>query len=269
MNNDETPSFDLVDQPWLVATRADGSVGELSLREVFAQAHQLTSLLGDVPTQVFAITRVLLAILHRAVDGPRDLDHWATLWDADRLPADQIERYLERWQERFDLLHPRTPFLQVADLQTAKGEVSELNKLVADIPNGHPFFCMRLDRDLSLSFAEAARWVVHCQAFDPSGIKSGAVGDPRVKGGKGYPIGTSWAGYLGGVLPQGTTLRDTLLLNLIPRNHPARVGTRPGWSNRGSSRGTGSDRTSRSLHLAGPANPAGSRPGTNHRSPDL
>ncbi len=214
MNVDEA-SFNLVDQPWIMVRRADGTVLDLSLREVFAQAGDVAEVVGEVPTQVFALIRLLLAILHRAVAGPVDLDAWERLWLADGLPVAQVEAYLERYRDRFDLLHPVTPFLQVAGLHTDKGEVSELDKLVADVPNGHPFFTTRLGGVGSLPFAEAARWLVHCQAFDPSGIKSGAAGDKRVKGGKGYPIGTGWCGYLGGVLPEGTTLRDTLLLNLI------------------------------------------------------
>jgi CRISPR system Cascade subunit CasA len=161
----------------------------------------------------------LLAIVHGAVKGPRDIDQWAELWEADQLPIDDIRQHLERYRSRFDLLHQETPFFQVARLHTAKGDMSDLSKLVADIPNGHPFFSTRLDPDLSLSFAEAARRVVHCQAFDSSGIKSGAVGDERVKGGRGYPIGTGWAGLLGRLLPEGATLRETLLLNLTVRDY--------------------------------------------------
>lgn len=215
MNGDEPESFNLVDQPWLMARTVDGTLVEVSLTEVFRQAHKLTGLVGDVPTQVFALTRLLLAVLHGAVAGPRDLDHWERLWLADTLPEDAVRGYLQRHRARFDLFDVQAPFLQVAELRTQKGEVSELNKLIADMPNGHPFFTTRLGGEVSLSFAEAARWVVHCHAFDPSGIKSGAVGDDRVKNGKGYPIGTGWSGYLGGVLPEGPTLRHTLLLNLI------------------------------------------------------
>jgi CRISPR system Cascade subunit CasA len=219
MSKDEPLSYDLVDQPWLLVRRLDGRIGELSLMDTFEQAHQLAGLVGEVPTQVFALTRLLLAVLHGAVGGPRDVDHWAELWEGGQLPVGDIGVYLERYRARFDLLHEKTPFFQVAGLHTKKGEMSELNKLIADIPNGHPFFSTRLDPDLSLSFAEAARWVVHCHAFDSSGIKSGADGDDRVKGGKGYPIGTGWAGLLGGVLPEGATLRETLLLNLIARDY--------------------------------------------------
>ena len=219
MSEDETVSFDLIDQPWLLAQDQHGAVRELSLREVFQQASELTGLVGEVPTQVFALTRLLLAILHRAVDGPRDLDHWEDLWSTPNMPDDAISMYLDRYRKRFDLLHRETPFFQVAGLHTEKGEVTKLARLIADVPNGNPFFSLRLTPEKPMSFAEAARWLVHAQAFDPSGIKSGAVGDPRVKGGKGYPIGVGWCGLLGGVLSEGANLRETLLLNLIARDY--------------------------------------------------
>ncbi|SDC64363.1 type I-E CRISPR-associated protein Cse1/CasA [Actinokineospora iranica] len=233
MTESDPHSFDLIDQPWLLVRRLDGSVTELSLLETFRQSGDLAGLVGEVPTQVFALTRILLAVVHDVTEGPRDLDEWSELWSADELPVEDIAAYLDRCRDRFDLFHPRTPFLQVAGLRTAKGEVSGLDKIIADIPNGKPFFSTRLGSDQALTFAEAARWVVHCHAFDPSGIKSGAVGDDRVKGGKGYPIGTGWSGYLGGVLPEGANLRETLLLNLIARDFDLTAADacvdRPAW----------------------------------------
>ena len=126
-----------------------------------------------------------------------------------------IDAYLDRHRERFDLLHPETPFFQVAELHTSKGEYTSLDRLVADVPNGNRFFTMRAHGVRRLGFAEAARWLVHAQAFDTSGIKSGAVGDARVKGGRGYPQGVAWAGNLGGVMVQAANLRESLLLNLV------------------------------------------------------
>ncbi|WP_439675803.1 type I-E CRISPR-associated protein Cse1/CasA [Embleya sp. MST-111070] len=208
------PSFDLVDRPWLPVQRLDGSEDELSLTEVFAQAGSLRRIVGDLPTQEFALLRLLLAIVHDAVDGPEDSDAWADLWQSEDSFA-AVPAYLDRHRARFDLLHPSAPFFQVADLHTAKGEVASLNRIVADVPNGDPFFAMRMPGVDRLGFAEAARWLVHAHAFDVSGIKTGAVGDPRVKGGKGYPQGVGWTGNLGGVHAEGATLRETLLLNLI------------------------------------------------------
>ncbi|WP_433264907.1 type I-E CRISPR-associated protein Cse1/CasA [Actinosynnema sp. CS-041913] len=216
MSGDEPLSFDLIDRPWLPARTLDGRERELSLMEVFRQAHHLSGLAGDVPTQVFALTRLMLAVLHRAVGGPCDVAAWERLWRARTLPVGEVESYLSGHRARYDLFDPVTPFFQVAGLRTDKGETSELSKLIADVPNGLPFFTNRLGGRLSLSFAEAARWLVHCQAYDPSGIKSGAADDTRTKNGKGYPIGVAWSGQLGAVLPEGRTLRETLLLNLIP-----------------------------------------------------
>lgn len=83
-----------------------------------------------------------------------------------------------------------------------------------DVPNGNPFFTTRIAQGLeSIGWAEAARWLVHVHAFDPSGIRTGAVGDPWVKGGKGYPIGPGWTGQIGTVTVTGESLERTLLLN--------------------------------------------------------
>lgn len=215
MSSDPTPaSFDLTSEPWLPVQWRDGTEGALSLREVFAQADRLRRLVGDVPTQEFALLRLLLAILHDVIDGPRDSDQWYELWESG-LPVGDIHAYLDRHRGRFDLLHPEEPFYQVAGLRTATGEVSSLDRMVADVPNGALFFTMRARGAERVGFAEAARWLVHAHAFDTSGIKTGAVGDPRVKNGKVYPLGVAWAGNLGGVLVEGNTLRETLLLNLI------------------------------------------------------
>lgn len=208
------PSFDLTLSPWVPVQGLNGTEDELSLNDIFAQAESLRRIIGDVATQEFALLRLLLAILHDAIDGPEDLATWQELWDTG-LPTNRIADYLSEHRGRFDLLHPDTPFFQTAGLRTAQDEVFSLDRIVADVPNGEPFFTMRARGTGRLSFAEAARWLVHAQAYDTSGIKTGAVGDKRVKGGKVYPQGVGWAGNLGGVFVEGADLRETLLLNLI------------------------------------------------------
>lgn len=234
MNETHDAGFSLVDEPWIQVLTIDGQVDEVSLRELFARATEIREVVGDLPTQAFAILRLALAILHRAVDGPSDAFAWRELWEARDVPIDDIEDYLEEHRDRFDLFHPTTPFFQVADLRTAKGEFSGLEKLVADVPAGHPYFTTRIGRGLErLTPAEAARWLVHLQAYDISGIKSGALGDDRVKRGKGYPIGTGWAGAIGGILVEGDSLWRTLLLNLVATDQPLLAAfsqdDRPAW----------------------------------------
>ncbi|MFF9778470.1 type I-E CRISPR-associated protein Cse1/CasA [Streptomyces sp. NPDC013978] len=204
----------MTERSWIPVLRHDGGQDELSLREVFAQADSLRQIVGDVPTQEFALLRLLLAIAHDALDGPQDLDGWAELWaDADSFAP--VAAYLDEHRDRFDLLHPLTPFFQVADLRTARDEVFSLNRIVADVPNGEPFFSARMPTVDRLGFAEAARWVVHAHAYDTSGIKTGTVGDDRAKSGKVYPLGVGWAGTLGGLFAEGDSVRETLLLNLV------------------------------------------------------
>lgn len=210
----DQPSFNLVAQPWIRVQRLDGTTAVVSLSELFEQAGQIKQILGDLPTQTFAINRLLLAIVYRSVLV--DATAWAQWWTGQRLPIEEIRDYLEAWKARFDLLDPERPFYQVADLHTAKGEFTELARLIGDAPVGHPFLTTKLGESLeSISLPEAARWVVHCQSFDVSGIKSGAVGDPRVKSGKGYPIGVGYTGKIGGLLIEGDNQLQTLLLNLV------------------------------------------------------
>jgi CRISPR system Cascade subunit CasA len=216
--------FNLLDDPWIIALDPQGHEVELSILGVLEQAPGLITIEGEVPTQSFAIIRLLLAFVHRAIDGPEDQQEWADLWYAPDLPIDRLHRYADQVRHRFDLFDADGPFFQVPRLRTAKDETSGLEKIVADRPNGAALFTTRSAASLaSISSAEAARWLVHVHAFDPSGIKSGAVGDPQVKNGKGYPIGTGWSGQIGGVLAEGNNLRETLLLNLVARDLDAYV----------------------------------------------
>lgn len=225
----ETTSFDLRTSPW-IAVRTDRGIEEVSLLELFDRAGEIRALAGEIPSQDVAILRLLLVILRRGLPQSFDYPHerWATLWEAERLPVSDIENYLEVYADRFDLLHPVTPFLQVAGLTASKA--SGLVKLIAEVPAGHAYFTTRAGREVdSLSFAEATRWLVHAQQFDVSGIKTGAAGDDRVKGGKGYPIGTGLAGRMGLLLFEGATLRDTLLLNLVLPPENDDESDRPVW----------------------------------------
>ena len=214
-------SFSLIDKPWIPALIIGGPPETLSLRDLLGRAPEIQRISSEIPTQSVAILRVVMAILLGATrpDHARTPDEvfalWEHWWSVGAFPMDIIDRYLDTVRPRFDLLDDAVPFLQVAGLTTSSGKRSGLTKLIADFPDGHPFFTTRGGTAVrSLSLEEAARWIVHCQAFDPSGIKTGAVGDARVKGGKGYPFGyPAWAGNLGLVVVEGTSLFETLMLN--------------------------------------------------------
>ena len=211
----KNPEYNLLDEPWIPVRLVDGTIIDVGLLELLRRTTDIADLACELPTQSIAIQRLILAIMYR-VATPRDTRDWVRQWD-EGAPTEQMIEYLERWRDRFYLFGGRFPFMQVADLRTAKDAVSGLEKLIADVPNGEQFFTTRHGRALAcIPASEAARWLVHAQAYDPSGIRSGAVGDSQVKGGKGYPIGPAWCGHLGLVWLKGKDLDETLVLNLIP-----------------------------------------------------
>ena len=126
-----TREFNLIDEPWIACTIGE-ETRELSLLELIGNLGSIRRLAGESPTQDYAVLRVILVIFWRAhrkdedLIGPgRNLDDWwldmlETAGSAD--PADQAKlsepmlAYLEEHRDRFDLLHPATPFMQVADL---------------------------------------------------------------------------------------------------------------------------------------------------------
>ncbi len=214
-----TDGFNLIDEPWIGVLDHQGRKHEVSILELFESAPELLRIAGDVRTQEFAITRLLLAFLHRALDGPEDQEQWLELWNAAELPLGRIREYADRVRDRFDLFDPVAPFYQVSGLSGQSDTASGLEKIIADIPNGQPLFTMRSAAAVSsMAPAEAARWLVHVHAFDPAGIKTGAIGDPTVKKAKGYGSSLGWCGQLGGILPVGSDMRETLVLNLIARD---------------------------------------------------
>lgn len=220
------PSFSLLTEPWISCSTRSGQTALVSLRDVFAGGDDLSEVRGDSPTQDYAVLRLLLAIFWRAHASDADVSAGETFsfttWfsqqfdSAQALEPDAVTlEYLEAHADRFDLRHPTTPFMQVADLHTQSGNTSEVARIVPEAED--TYFSMRAESGAqTLSAPEAARWLIHTHAYDYSGIKSGAVGDPRVKNNKGYPIGTGWSGMTGGTVVLGRTLRETLALNTTP-----------------------------------------------------
>lgn len=209
-------SFNLVDRPWIRVTYLDGVPGELSLQEVFEQADRIAVIAGELASQDVAILRLLVAICHRALGGPKTLAEWERAWTDPEVLRNAVTAYLEEHRPRFDLRDPVAPFFQVAGIRSASGAISGLEKLIADVPNRDQFFTTRRGRGVeSITWAEAARWLVHVHAFDIAGIKTGAVDNPNSKGGKAYGATVGWAGQIGSLYVQGDSLAQTLLLNTV------------------------------------------------------
>lgn len=219
VQSNTSPDFNLCNEPWIPVLYVSGQTQEVSLKQLFDESNSIRKIhSGDATTDV-AILGVAVAIFFRAVlenteeygELYREPKKWIqniSLGGSEQLYF--VQDYLKKYQDRFNLFDAERPFMQVADLHTSKGEVKPVSRLVLDSES--EYFSMRAEQTLtSLSYAEAARYLVTVQAYDYSGIKSGAVGDPRVKGGRGYPIGVGWYGATGKIIVHGENLTETLL----------------------------------------------------------
>jgi CRISPR system Cascade subunit CasA len=217
--------FNLLDEPWILALNESGESEELGLLEVLQQAHRLKGLAGELPTQDVAVLRLLLAVLYATFTRTEEkgqraplktaeeaLRRWEALWKLGRFQMEPVQRRLELYRERFFLFHPEWPFYQVAGLHAVTGKINPVSQLIMDVPSreNRQFFTNRHGTaSHTLSFAEAARWLVCLQSWDYAGKKASVVGGSPNGG------GTGWLGKLGIVYPEGKTLFETLLLNFV------------------------------------------------------
>jgi CRISPR type I-E-associated protein CasA/Cse1/CRISPR type I-E-associated protein CasB/Cse2 len=218
--------FNLMDDPWLPYIDIEGKQGTGSIRHVLTNAHTIRDVTVDVPTQYPPILRMLLAVLHRALSEkdhkkrsyPRSKDQWKALHHTGCLPKDLIEAYADTWRAFFELFDDQQPFMQVGPKGLTVPEPKSANLLVsyASTGNNAPIFATHRDEIPDpLTPAQAARWLLHVQAWDTAGIKTGAQQDPAARKGKTTGNRTGLLGDLGVLIPTSTTLHETLLFNLL------------------------------------------------------
>ena len=215
-------AFNLLDEPWILITDGYGKDKELSLLEVFLQAHEIKTLSGELPAQDAAILRLLLGVLYSVFTNvneagePLNEEHdalalWKRLWELKCFPIKVITGYFEHYRDRFWLVHPERPFYQVAGL--SKGTNYSASKLIGDLSessNKKRLFQNRSGKDKdSLEFSQAARWLIHLNAFDDTSSKA------SVRGMNMPSPGAGWLGKLGIVYAVGDNLFETLMFNLV------------------------------------------------------
>lgn len=215
----EQMEFNLLDEPWIRVMTEDCIVVERSLMQVLLNSHQYQRLAGELPTQDVALLRLLLAILQTVFyrvdpegeDDPIEdraaaIRRWQALWNAGRFPVQPIRTYLETWRDRFWLFHPEHPFYQVpAAALGTKFKASKLNGELSESAHKMRLFPLRDGEEKeTLSYAEAARWLVTLIGFDDSASTKKETG-----------TGTGWLGDRVNVYAIGENLFETLMLNLV------------------------------------------------------
>lgn len=195
-------TFNLIDQPWIPVTNQNWQRQDISLTELLTTWETLKEIQADNPPTTLAIYRFLLAILHRAYEGPKNVDHWEEIQQDNGKKA---IAYLNQWRDRFDLFHLDYPFMQDAAIQEKDaGEVYLASVLHGN--NTSTVFCHEHQwSNAALTIPEAARLVLRLHNFDTGGRKTGATDSAAV-----LPMMDA-----ANVLVRGKYLRETLLLNLI------------------------------------------------------
>ena len=220
--------FNLLDEPWIIVLNFDGSTEKVSLIDALARAAEFRGLAGELPTQDAAILRLLLAVLHTVIAryGPSDdesehgpimtskqaLRYWDTLWKQKSFPMQTIRKYLDKYHDRFYLFDPEHPFFQVKEpYNGTEFSVSKLNGEISESGNKVRIFAPQ-KADRKLEYDEAARWLIHLNAYDDSAVMKAK--DKKDAESKESP-GSGWLGKIGLVMADGDNLFETLTLNMV------------------------------------------------------
>lgn len=245
-------TFNLLDEAWIRVVYPDCREDEVSLKQVFAGAHTYTDLAGEMPTQNVAMLRLLLAVLHAVfyrVDengNPAEIKsagdayrRWQALWKMGYFPTEPIDAYLEKWRDRFDLLDEKRPFYQVPEVKKLTNDktgfytAAKLNGELSKSGNKERLFSsIAGEAKETMSYAEAARWLIFINAFDDMANKKSPKAKEMAKQTDEKLTTTiAWVGTLGNILAKGQNLFETLMLNfvLLDENSTPWVGCCPVW----------------------------------------
>jgi len=208
-------SFNLTREPWIPVEGLDGAVVELSTRDVLKQAHNLRALADSSPLVVAALTRHLLAVLHRAYDGPRTMTAWCAIASSGAFDGMQVDAYLDRVEGRMDLFHPTEPFAQTRDLRARFGEyispIDEIEVVRTKWGSGRELFRHRpASPSPRMRPARAARALLAHQAFATGGLVK-KPGEPTSA--TAAPLARAAM-----VIVSSTTLFRTLVANMLVYN---------------------------------------------------
>ncbi|AJY71729.1 type I-E CRISPR-associated protein Cse1/CasA [Geobacter sulfurreducens] len=210
-------SYNLVDEPWIACVGLDGTQ-RMGFRDLLVRAHELREIECQNPLALAALLRVLLALVHRIVDGPRKTRDWTDLYTSGRFPEKQIAAYFRDKTDRFDLFSETHPFYQTPGLSLVDSVGKPSPVTVAGLMierasgNNKTIFDHTTDEmPVALSPAEAAHALITAQMYSLGGIYK------KTTNLFGYFFRWENAVMVDGIniVLTGKTLFETLMLNLL------------------------------------------------------
>ncbi len=225
--------FNLLDEPWIKVLMTDGSTVEMSILETFKNASEILRISGETPSQDISVQRFLMAIMHvvvgrytvegkmqplsQADDSAEAFSRWEEYWIEAGFPIEVVNKYLEEHRDRFYMIHPDTPFYQITEddlpewMKNAPGKstysTAKFCGELLESANKLRLFPSRSGKSKEkVSLSEAARWLLHLNAFDDAGFKTPL---------KGVSFTVGWPGKTGSIYAVGNNLFESLMLNLV------------------------------------------------------
>ena len=218
--------YDLRFEPWISVEYLDGSKNKVGLQQLFEQAHEIGSFHHDNPLAEAALMRILIALSHRILDGPKDRKEWKETFEAGRYDADAVEAYFDRWKDRFDLFHEKYPFMQVAELKMIDNktkvplnydDLPSLDLLIHHVANGNNATLFDHNRDEEPHLyepSEAIYWLLVAIFYGLGGTHKKSTNLCGYQG--NCKNGIAVNGMLAFVY--GETLFETLMINTLSDN---------------------------------------------------
>lgn len=204
-------SFSLLTEPWIPVVFQSLEYDMVSLKDLFLRWDDLKTVQAANPPRTIALWRWLIAFTQWSIQGPATVSDWAALWNDQELGQKIVEK-LETVSDRLDLLHLKYPFAQCpALLKEANGKppTPAAKLLYHDKDTGLLWTHFSQWQPAFLTYSEATQELLRLLCVDLGGTKSDSEE-------RSAQSGSCMMTRI--VMPLGSTVKETLLLNLHEYN---------------------------------------------------
>lgn len=177
------PEFNLITEKWIPCVMSppeteskEDSHGEIklkSLREVLTEANRIEEIVGENPLVTISLYRLLIAILHDCLQGPKDYDEWAEWWKSESFDAEKLNNYFSENESNFYLFDDEKPFYQTTQVSFEEKFLKPVWKFFLEGESyATTFEHTNKEKSFLLKPAQAARFLLAFQNFDVGGMQT-------------------------------------------------------------------------------------------------
>lgn len=218
------PEFNLIEERWIPCVmnsnktddekKLPGEIKDLSLRQVLTEASRIEEIVGENPLVTISLYRLLIAILHDCLQGPKDYEDWAEMWKNETFDAAKLNKYFSENETSFYLFDDEKPFYQSSLLKADSKKFSISALFFQGGAYTTLFEHSNKEFPMAISSAAAARLLISFQNFDLRGTKS-SVQEVSETGNKEHHSAQESLLVQKAIgLVKGNDLFKTLMLNL-------------------------------------------------------